>query len=302
MGNKRMKTLILDIDYTLNTDDPSHVIKVAKEKGYNPYSREVWEMFKEKADDMDMGAHPVPKNHYKEFTKHYDQVIIISGRPERFRKSSERWLKKHGFYYDELILRPDAEITMTSREVKEHMAKRYGLFGFPEDFVAIDDDEGVVDYYRSIGVKTFKAPLEWTDALDYHKKLEEKLMSKSNRGLTDAQRSKIFKLRETGLSHREIAEKVGCSSSSVGRVLRAGKPKVEKVSRKRKTPREVIKTPKKELEKSLQFDLSDKTQPSTSVFWFFLMVAATWLVITGSIFLVRNSSEILGFLISLLGS
>lgn len=209
-----MKTLILDIDNTLNTDNPADVIRIADERGYGHYSQEVWELFEERASDLTVKPHPIPEKHYKEFEKHYEEVIIISGRPEKFRDVSEKWLLKHGFYFDELILRPDNEIELSSWEVKKLMGERYGLFSDPENVVAIDDDEGVVDYYRSIGLKVFHAPHEWEQALEYH-------VTTGNR-LTEVQKSKVKKLHKRGLSHREIASRVGCSKTSVGRILREG--------------------------------------------------------------------------------
>ena len=228
----KMKTLILDIDYTLNTDNPADTLAVAREREYGEYSQQTWDLFAKQAAKMNIKPHPIPKEHYKEFTKHYDQVIIITGRPEKFRKWSEKWLNKNGFEYDELIHRPDAEIRMTSKEVKQHMAARYGLFENPSDFVAIDDDKDVVAYYRSLGIKTFQAPFEWPDALEYHKKLGENKMPVKSKRLTESQKDRIVKLRKQGKSHREIADKIGCAKSTVGRILQETQSKVRKLKRK----------------------------------------------------------------------
>ena len=269
-----MKTLILDIDYTLNTDNPSKILNKAKKKGYGEFSKQTWDLFEKQASKMGIKPHPIPAKHYNEFTKHYDQVIIITGRPEKFRKWSEKWLEKNGFYYDELIHRPDAEIRMTSKEVKKHMVDRYGLFENPNDSVAIDDDEGVVAYYRSLGIKTFQAPFEWEKALNYHKQLGAKKMAKKSNRLTDVKKRKILSLREKGLTHKEIADEVGCAKSTVGRVLQ-GVQKSKKVKKS--------KTVLKVLPKVDTVDEGHKIDVGKN----FLMTIAIGLVVGISIYLIN---------------
>lgn len=169
-----MKNLILDIDYTLNTDNPKVTISKINKLGYDLYSKEAWLIFEERAFDMSVNPHPIPYNHYLEFIKHYEKVIIITARPESFRRMSEIWLHNNNFYYNSLFCRPDEDIKLTSMQVKKAIVEKYSLLKDPKHCVAIDDDNEVIEYYKSIGVKSFKAPEEWKDALDFHRELELK--------------------------------------------------------------------------------------------------------------------------------
>lgn len=73
-------------------------------------------------------------------------VVYLSGRPERLRRDTERWLARHGLPRGDLVLRPDADYSPAARITLaglRRLTRRddIGLF--------VDDDPWVVDVVRS---------------------------------------------------------------------------------------------------------------------------------------------------------
>ncbi len=84
-------------------------------------------------------------------------IILLSGRNERYRPQTERWLKKHGITYKALYLRADDDFrrdTVYKKEVYEkHIKGKYDVLFVLEDrdqVVAMWREEGLtclqVDY------------------------------------------------------------------------------------------------------------------------------------------------------------
>jgi hypothetical protein len=78
-------------------------------------------------------------------------VVYLSGRPERLRRDTERWLGRHGLPYGDVLLRPDADYSPAARlklAGLRRLTRRddIGLF--------VDDDAWVVD-----AVRTARPPL-----------------------------------------------------------------------------------------------------------------------------------------------
>jgi hypothetical protein len=73
-------------------------------------------------------------------------VILISGRDDRWRPETERWLARHGIVYDELFLRRRGDRrkdTVVKREIyDEHIAGRYTVR------VVFEDRDQVVRLWR----------------------------------------------------------------------------------------------------------------------------------------------------------
>jgi hypothetical protein len=178
-----MKILILDIDYTLNTDDPRPLIELATRRGHHKYSKAVWNLFREPAEDMSVPPHAIPYKHYDEFIKNYDKVIIITSRLEDWKKPTKRWLRKWGFTYDHLYMRPSGTFRIESYEIKREFIEKIKDKWPEAKLTAIDDDKGVIEYYRSEGIKVFVAPEEWERALTYHRRMNNRIEKKKTPNL-----------------------------------------------------------------------------------------------------------------------
>jgi hypothetical protein len=170
-----MRLLILDIDYTLNMEDPRPLVEIAESQGLAKYGKEIWKIFEEPTKDMDKLPHPIPYKYYDVFTQSYDKVIIITSRLENWKRNTKRWLKKWEFWYDDLYMRPKGNYNTTSHDLKEELLTSIIEKYKPTQITAIDDDPGVVEFYRSQKIKTFVAPDEWEKALKYHKRINERL-------------------------------------------------------------------------------------------------------------------------------
>jgi hypothetical protein len=166
-----MRVLILDIDGTLNTFDPKPIVTEAVAKGYEQYGTEVWNLFEDSTKDMSIVPHAIPYKHYEEIVSSYQKVIIITSRLDKWRTGTVKWLKKWGFHYDDLYMRLSGTERIPSRDLKrlyvDHLKKRWKI----KHFTAIDDDLGVLDFYRSCGMLVFRAPEEWEKALSYHRRI-----------------------------------------------------------------------------------------------------------------------------------
>lgn len=79
------------------------------------------------------------------------QIVYMSGRMERCRHDTLRWLAKHGFPLAELHMRMDGDYR-PDYVVKSELAD---ALGFSKDTVlcAIDDRQQVVDMWRKRGIR-----------------------------------------------------------------------------------------------------------------------------------------------------
>lgn len=78
------------------------------------------------------------------------RIVLVSGREDRFRPHTERWLAKHGIEYAELLMRQtrdNRKDSIIKREIYEReIAPRYTV-----EFV-LDDRDQVVEMWREIGL------------------------------------------------------------------------------------------------------------------------------------------------------
>jgi phosphoglycolate phosphatase-like HAD superfamily hydrolase len=86
----------------------------------------------------------------------FAEVVVVTGRPEKWRKATEEWLAKHGLsaYVDEMLMRPDHDYRQ-DHELKVAMLDE--TFGSREEWTrrtmfALDDRDKVVEAYRNAGV------------------------------------------------------------------------------------------------------------------------------------------------------
>jgi len=81
------------------------------------------------------------------------KVIFCSGRPERCREDTEKWLKRHGFNDYALWMREDGDFRRDDI-VKQEILDKY----LDKDRVmfVLDDRQQVVDMWRRNGLQCFQ--------------------------------------------------------------------------------------------------------------------------------------------------
>jgi hypothetical protein len=81
-------------------------------------------------------------------------VVLVSGRQEKDRRSTERWLDRHGVVHDALRMRATGDArndAIVKRELYErHIRGRYNVV------LVIDDRRRVVDMWRSLGFQCWQ--------------------------------------------------------------------------------------------------------------------------------------------------
>lgn len=82
------------------------------------------------------------------------QVILVSGRPERARDPTERWLERYRFPYSRLLLRPNGDYR-PDEVVKRELYDREIAPSFDVLFV-LDDRSKVVAMWRELGLLCFQ--------------------------------------------------------------------------------------------------------------------------------------------------
>jgi hypothetical protein len=85
---------------------------------------------------------------------HDHEVVYLSGRPERCRKDTERWLKQHGLPQGGVVLRPEGD-RRPSRMFKLEQLRR--LATERPVAVLVDDDPAVCATARRHGFVVFEA-------------------------------------------------------------------------------------------------------------------------------------------------
>lgn len=167
------RILLLDIDLTLNLEDPAVILKVARRLGYPKYGKKVWKLFEDSARDLSVKPNPKALANYDLICRQYDLVYVISSRVSEWRRPTKAWLNKWGFYHDRLLLRKENDYTTSSGKVKEELVLQHIVSKYENPVVvAIDDDNEVCEVYKSLGFKVFKSPKEWDKAIKYHRGLD----------------------------------------------------------------------------------------------------------------------------------
>lgn len=139
------KAIIFDIDGTLaNNSHRLHFLEGKKD----------WDGFFSCLDKDKLILETV--NLYKILSSTQNYVmLIVSGRPERFREQTEKWLNDNGIEYQMLFLRgpqdrrPDY---LVKQEIFQEIKKKYSV-----EF-AFDDRGSVVEMWRRNGVFCFQCP------------------------------------------------------------------------------------------------------------------------------------------------
>ena len=95
-----------------------------------------------------------------EYRKKGHPIVLVSGRPGNYREVTERWLEKHGFEYDVLLMRragdkrPDTDI---KKEIYDKCLKKY------EIECVFDDRPRIINMWREQGLKV----IDCGDGIDF---------------------------------------------------------------------------------------------------------------------------------------
>ena len=81
------------------------------------------------------------------------EIVIVSGRSDRTKEVTERWLEKYGILYDRMIMRKRKNFT-PDNELKERWLEKY--LDRDDIRVVVDDRQRVVDMWRRNGLNVFQ--------------------------------------------------------------------------------------------------------------------------------------------------
>jgi FMN phosphatase YigB (HAD superfamily) len=138
-----MKYAIFDIDGTLS--DCSHRLQFAQTKQWDEFHRLCLEdpVIADVADLMRL-------------TGVVAEVLLLTGRPEKFRHLTEEWLtlSKLNGHYDELMMRPDDDWTQDSLMKINALERRFGTKEnvLEKVWFVVDDRDSVVEGLRNYGL------------------------------------------------------------------------------------------------------------------------------------------------------
>lgn len=135
------KVVIFDIDGTLA--DISHRRHLLQQNPHN------WKAF---FDEMG-GDKPNPPivNLYRLIWNSSDyQCVIVTGRPEQYRKVTEQWLAWNEIPFQKLMMRPKSD-QRPDHSVKQEFLDELQSAGMKIEFV-VDDRKSVVDMWRRNGL------------------------------------------------------------------------------------------------------------------------------------------------------
>lgn len=88
----------------------------------------------------------------KRYKKAGFKVVILTGRPDTIRTTTEEWLDKYGIEYDELYMRNKKEHYLKADVFKKGIYQIY----LDDVFCAYDDDERIIQMWNSVGIPAFK--------------------------------------------------------------------------------------------------------------------------------------------------
>ena len=136
---KDRKCIIVDMDGTLaNCDHRTHLVKAKK-----------WDEFYAACEDDQINQWCRMVMDSLGF--YYDvEVVIVTGRPEKYREKTVKWLASFSIYPDALLMRKDGDFRKDA-VIKEEILK---LVILPEWDVlfALEDRKQVVDMWRKNGI------------------------------------------------------------------------------------------------------------------------------------------------------
>lgn len=136
-----MQTIIFDVDGTL--------AELNGREDYLKTGKPDWESFNAKMD-QDLPNLPIVELYKTLWNTGKYELIIVSGRQERFRKVTETWLAWHKIPFKTLLMRGYKD-SRPDCEIKQDILKQLQNEGKDILFV-VDDRQSVVDMWRANGV------------------------------------------------------------------------------------------------------------------------------------------------------
>lgn len=138
------KVAIIDIDGTIS--DPSHRLHyiLNEPKNYD-------EFYAKAKEDLPITS---MLNFVKDISKQY-YIVFLTGRPERIRKDTVKWLVDNGCDYRfKLIMRKNHDYRQDYKYKLEHIVK---IKRVKEIAIAIDDRDSVLEMLQNLDVPCLKA-------------------------------------------------------------------------------------------------------------------------------------------------
>ncbi len=134
--------VIVDIDGTIA--DVRHRLHHIQ-----PPRKKTWKAFFE-AMDGDTPIEPMIRQVHELERKH--DIIVVTGRPEQYRRRTEKWLKQNGVHYLRLFMRPEGDhrpdYTVKATVLRE--------FKKGQIVLAIDDRGPVCDMWEKNGIRCIR--------------------------------------------------------------------------------------------------------------------------------------------------
>jgi predicted kinase len=135
-----LRTVIFDIDGTLS--NPEHRLH------YVTNGKKDWDAFLTGCGEDTPYQEIIDLCNAVENT--CSHLLLVTGRSERFRETTEEWLERHGVRYRELHMRPEGDYR-PDYVIKSEILDRLLADGHEIDFV-VDDRQTVIDMWRSRGL------------------------------------------------------------------------------------------------------------------------------------------------------
>lgn len=133
--------ILFDLDGTLA--DNSHRQRLLSGK------KKDWDAFFDAQDD-DLPNSPIVTLYIALIEAERFDVIVVTARPERYRKRTEGWFAKHGIPLKRMLMRADGD-RRKDEIIKKEMLAQLEQEGSQPLFV-VDDRAGVVEMWRGEGI------------------------------------------------------------------------------------------------------------------------------------------------------
>lgn len=136
-----MKTILFDIDGTLaNLNGREKFLKQEKPD---------WQNFNAKMEE-DLPNTPIVELYRALYESKKFEIILVSGRQEKFRKVTQTWLTWHEIPFNTLLMRADKD-QQPDQAVKQDILNSLKSQG-KEILFTVDDRQSVVDMWRANGI------------------------------------------------------------------------------------------------------------------------------------------------------